>query len=529
MNTIPLQKQTAFKYCTLLLMAVLMLFSSVKAQISVSGGNGLSATYTTFTTSGTGLFAALNASSQAGQVITVTVTGNVTEPATGVALTGAAGMWDLLSISPSGGAARTISGASTTDLFDFSGAQNVIIDGLNTGGNSLTITNTTAGSASTIRFINDAKSIKIRNCTIAGSANASQRAVVLFGTGVATGNDNIRISGCDIGAAGTNYPTNCVFSLGTSLAIDNSSDTLDNNTIHDFYSNTLPSFGIHLNNTNVSSSSSWFVNSNKIYQTVSRTYATANTHQLIALGTGAGHVCSNNTLGFGSSNGTGLFTVTSGTGTTRFVGISVTNSDLTGTPISVQGNTISGFSITSANTNATTSPTFAGIHITAGNANIGTVTGNTIGATTGTGSIAIITTASNGGAIGILMASTGTVNISNNNVGSISVTSATATNALGLYGIYGSAVSASLTVSNNTIGNSTASNMVAGTLGTTTGTTSVGGFIAGSVPTALTVNGNTIRNLISNSSGTSTFVRGIASGTSGTTTSVNIYNNTVRD
>lgn len=52
-------------------------FASVKAQISVSGGSGLSATYTSLTKAG-GLFAALNANAQTGNTIVVSITGDVT-------------------------------------------------------------------------------------------------------------------------------------------------------------------------------------------------------------------------------------------------------------------------------------------------------------------------------------------------------------------------------------------------------------------------------------------------------------------
>ena len=46
-----------------------------------------------------------------------------------------------------------------------SGADNVTIDGLNTGGNSLTIRNTSSTSF-TIRFANDASNNTIQNCTV---------------------------------------------------------------------------------------------------------------------------------------------------------------------------------------------------------------------------------------------------------------------------------------------------------------------------------------------------------------------------
>src|SRR5204862_3240729 len=83
-----------------------------------------------------------------------------------------------ISIKPAGGVARTISGATTagSPMIDFSGADNVTIDGLNTGGNSLTISNTTASATSgtsTIRFVGGATSNTITNSTISGSFSAA--------------------------------------------------------------------------------------------------------------------------------------------------------------------------------------------------------------------------------------------------------------------------------------------------------------------------------------------------------------------
>jgi len=103
--------------------------------ITVSGSNGKDANYTSLTKAG-GAFAALNSITQVGKTITITITADVTDEDGATALTGAAGMWTTLTINPSGGAARIISGSVAKPLIDLSGADNVTINGLNSGGNS---------------------------------------------------------------------------------------------------------------------------------------------------------------------------------------------------------------------------------------------------------------------------------------------------------------------------------------------------------------------------------------------------------
>ena len=69
-----------------------------------------------------------------------------------------------VTINPSG--ARTVLGFSaTTGLIYLNGAKNLIIDGLNSGGNSLTIANTHASNTA-INFVNGANNIIVRNSTI---------------------------------------------------------------------------------------------------------------------------------------------------------------------------------------------------------------------------------------------------------------------------------------------------------------------------------------------------------------------------
>ena len=137
----------------LLTISFIAISTSIFSQnVNVSGaliGNG------TYATLGAA-FTAINGGAQTGATILVDIVGNTTEGAPAV-LNQSTGLWASLTISPSGGASRTINGAIAGHLVDLNGADNVTVDGLNSGGNSLFIINTDGGSAtSTIRFTNDA-------------------------------------------------------------------------------------------------------------------------------------------------------------------------------------------------------------------------------------------------------------------------------------------------------------------------------------------------------------------------------------
>ena len=105
-------------------------------------------------------FAAINGGAQTSATITVDLVGNTTETVSAVLNSGA---WTSLMIQPSGGSARNITGAIAGHLIDLNGADNVMINGLNTGGNALSISNTNTGTVSTIRFINTAINNTITN------------------------------------------------------------------------------------------------------------------------------------------------------------------------------------------------------------------------------------------------------------------------------------------------------------------------------------------------------------------------------
>lgn len=362
------------------------------AQVSVSGGTGLNATYPSLTKSG-GLFEALNANAQTGNNIVVSITADVTTEDGVNSLN--AGAWASVSITPSG--ARIISGTVTGNLINLNGADNVTINGLNSGGNSLTISNAGTGASNTIRFINDASNNTVTNCVLQGSASTTANGVVNFSTGATTGNDNNTISNNTIGAAGSNLPINGIYSAGTSVSVDNSSNTVSGNNILDYFNAGLLSSGITIAATG---NNTWTISNNKFYQTATRIYTTAATHYGIFIGGGDGYTISGNSIGYANASGTGTYTMTSGAAlATRFIGIGIT----AGTTVasSIQGNTIANIYLSSSNTTGTANGSLCGINILGGNVNVGTITGNTIGATTGTGSLYCYQRASGGGIVGI--------------------------------------------------------------------------------------------------------------------------------
>ena len=507
-----------------LIISFLMLFSGIIVQtqaqnVTVNPGAGSYADLSS-------AFAAINAGTHTGAV-TVSIVNNTTETASAVlnaSGTGSASYTSVV-ITPSGDI--TVSGAITGHLIDLNGADNVTIDGLtlnglNIGGNRLTISNTATGASSTLRFINDASNNTIQNCTLQGSTTSL--GVVFFSTGTTTGNDGNNINNCSITEAGTTFPINGIYSLGTSADIDNSGNTINANSISDFFSASSATFGININSFN----STWTVSNNKLFQTATRFYTSGNTHNAIAISSGNGYNIIGNTIGYASAAGTNVYAM-AGTVTTRFIGINLAVG--TTTASSVQGNTITAISLNTSSGASTTNGILCGINITAGNVNVGNVTANTIGASTGVDVIRAIPSASaaNGAVVGINCSSTGTIVIQNNVIGGLTSSGITSAVSGNVFGINVSGVATSINISNNTIGNATADNMRGGALGLTTNSSQVVGINLPSTPTTAIINNNIIRNLSSYGTGISGYARGImtATSTTATTSGWTINNNTI--
>jgi trimeric autotransporter adhesin len=510
---------------------LLVLFFSPEAftQVDVTSSGGTSnASYTTVKAA----FDQLNLGTHTG-IITISISANTTETASAVlnaSGTGAAS-YTSIAISPAGGAARSISGDIAGPLVDLNGADNVTIDGLNTGGNSLTLTNTNTGSsAATIRLIQDATNNVVTRCNIRGSSGAAGTTGVgngviyfAYGTAPAIGNDNNTISNNTIGPAGTNLPLNGIYSLGpVGGVVTSDNNSIINNAIFDYFNPYESSCGIYL----LSSIESWTVTGNNFYQTATRTPINGRTHYAISILSGSGHTINNNFIGGSSPSALGTAYTFAGTAATRFTGIRV----LAGTAAvtNIQGNTIANMSFSTSSGFNAQSGIWCGIDIAAGNVNAGTTAANIIGATSGTDNIRVVSTTTGGQMSAIHYGSTSTIAIQNNIIGSLSLTGATAAVGGHLAGILVTDQTASLTLSGNIIGNTTADNMRCGNNGSSTGISSVSGINLTTVAFGtVAITGNTIRNLSAYGTG-SGFVRGIWTTTSTASTAVySITGNTI--
>ncbi len=409
-----------------------------------------------------------------------------------------------ITIRPETGAtALSITSASTTATLDLNTATNVTIDGRagGTGPAQLSIANTaTAGSA--LRLIDGASRNVIKFCSLQAVNTSTTGGVVLFSTssGV-TGNNGNTLDSCDI-RDGATTPVNGITSIGTAGTNTlNTGNTISNCNIFNFFSATVATNGILVTtNTNLSNTG-WTIANNRIFQTAARTYTTGNSHRGILVNGGSSYTVSGNVIGFAAADGTGTYSMT-GTVTTSFVGIQMSVGNA---PSSIQGNTVSGISLGSNGAG-----TLQGINLGGGSANIGTTTGNTIGAVTGTGALQVTVAGAAGGVfivgLNVFGTAAGTVVVSNNVVGSLTATGSTTLNAnINALQLIGGL----LTVTNNTVGSATTANsiQVTTTGASATGQQAIGMLIATTMP--ITIAGNTVGNLANAGTGTAHLVRGI--------------------
>lgn len=489
----------------------LNLSAQITLNVSTNPGGINNITYTSLTRNG-GAFAALNGQNLAGLTVTITITGNVTNENGANALYG--DTWATFTIQPLG--LRTISGNPNLDMINFyDHVSGVVVNGLNDGTNSLTISNRNAGiNASAIAFYEGSSNNTITNCTITGSSVNETNGVIYFNanyTAPLSGNNNNTISNCNIQAASGGTPTNAIYSAGRTnngIGNYNSGNTITNCLISDFFSPGLNSSGIfiHVGNHN------WTITNNRIFQSASRSFTTNNrTYTGIKIephnnafpipgNYGYDFNISGNIIGFANSSGTGSTIIGGG-----FPGINnkVRGIEIVGvgttSPTSIQNNTIAGFTqSTNRSSTNTLESCFIGIMLGSygtGRFDVGTITGNTIGSLTSS-SITInqaSTTNNTARVYGIFDYSNSSNFINNNNIGGITIqgsgtrsgfTAISATTQTGLLE----------TISGNTIGGPTAAGAI--------NINQTGNYTSYLIQTDLantTITNNTIQNVNSNS------------------------------
>jgi hypothetical protein len=404
-----------------------------------------------------------------------------------------------------------------TSIFNFTGGDNITIDGRAGGAGSsiLTIENTqTAASKYAIQFSGGSTGNTIKYCTIKGSnsnatASATSSGVIMFGSGT---NSTNTIDYCTIKQSGSNYPAVCV----------NSYDATNNNQISITNCNLVnfKYYGIWANGAN---NDNWTITGNSFYADYAQS-GWANVVYMLHIADGTGYTITGNYFGGRAALCGGLaYTLST---SSSLIAIYVANCDAGS--ITISGNYIQNIALTS---------TFAGnqwapFYIAAGAANFtigsaGAGNDNTIGATSGTANIVCTDNAANSASavqyfIGSIL-STGTSTIEYNTVGAVTFNGSNVNVGKKIYGMY--LDKGTLTFSNNTFGNTTSNNIIlspnAGAityiiyvLGTSLGTTTTnsnifrniqnnaaaGAFNIVSALNQLTCNGNTFSGISSASS-----------------------------
>jgi trimeric autotransporter adhesin len=395
------------------------------------------------------------------------VIGDTTETAAAVLNASGSGSASYTSvlIQPSGGA-WTISGAivAGSPLIDLNGADNVTIDGLNTGGNALTIANTTVSATSgtsTIRLIGGATNNTITNATIQGSFSASvatNGGNIFLSTDANTpnGNDNNTISNNNIGPAGSNLPTKGVYSNGstTTTAINNSGNVITGNNIYDYFGAAVTSAGVYI----AGGSTDFTISSNKFYQTATRTQTTGAQHSAIWIAnttSGNNFQITGNTVGYSSAVGTGTYNFVGVSTSSKLIAIYLNIASTTAS--SVQGNTVTAINISGVTGGTGTTAAFVGISVNGGLVTIGNVTGNTIGSLAAADAISLTNNTTAAFEVyGVYYFPSLAANISNNAVGGLGLTNS-GTAALTFYGLRAFTSSSIANVfANNTVGSAAA-------------------------------------------------------------------------
>ncbi|MBP6698157.1 MAG: hypothetical protein KA175_11095, partial [Flavobacteriales bacterium] len=389
-------------------------------NVVVSGALSGNGSYTTLRAA----FVALNGGAQTGSTIMVNINASTTETQPAVLN---AGTWTSVLIKPNGGAARTITGQlAGAPVIDLSGADLVTIDGLNSAGNALTISNTSnASTANTaaIRLVNDASNNLITRCSLRGSStqvsNGLSATVMIMG-GISSGNDGNTISLCDLGPTAAGLAQHHVFAQGSTgtAAIFNSGVTVTQCNIFDYFADGTSSTGILVSVGNTD----WTISNNRLYQTASRTYNGGNNgdhHGILVGTTGNNFQITGNTIGYASSTGTGVYAINSNAYSNPIVkGIEIFE---VGTTVAsnISSNTIAGYNIYARPFYANAAGPFVGIFIRLG---LAVCNGNTIGSLTTTGSISVTSNSPDvSDVLGIICNSTSPFTSNNNNIGGITL------------------------------------------------------------------------------------------------------------
>ncbi len=447
-------------------------------------------------------------------VITLQIVDNTTE--TAIAQIKATNTnWTALNIYPTV-TGKTIAGDMSGDLIQLDSTTNVTIDGrLNATGTTrdLTITNTGGTDLtkpSTINLTHSASNNTIKYCIIKGSGTSYVGTINFAVATKVNGNANNMISNNLITSASeANRSYISVFSWNDpAKGFVTTNNSVINNEFSNYWNLTKGGNAVYLGTGN----SAWTISGNSFYETTSFAGGTANKNfnAIYLNNTGTGFLVSDNWIGGTAAQCAGTALTKTNGGDNGFTAIYL---KVGKTPASIVQNN----SIKNINWSNSASAMWTGIEIWSQVIN---VIGNTVGATTGTGSI-VYTGGGTGAATinGISFCDSISGSCSNNKIGSITTNSIQTT----FYGIYNVSTGIS-TINNNIIGSLKTANSINASSTDTRKPHSLIGIKNYGVAGTNTVSGNTIAN-ITNAANSSSTVRGILSNRSANNVNGNfIYN-----
>ena len=309
--------------------------------------NGVSNAPTSFSTiQDAATYVATNGVTGTGNIILQLQTGYnpANEPAAGItvnAITGTNASRRVI-FRPATGFSATISLAvasnatlllNNVDYIDFDGRPG----GVGTT-QALTFINTSASATaftSALRFANSSKHNRILYCKFTGNS-AVTTSSSNYGSGVIQfvdagagpdGNSFNKIYGCDVN--GNAAAMQLIVSRGstTTIQIENTQDTIARCNLYDNFSNVSANYAVNL----FTGNNGWFIDSNSIYQTATRSFTVQQAHQGIRTAlnfTGEYHDITNNIIGGNAPDGSGTMTLQgSSTNAVGYFGINTQHSE----------------------------------------------------------------------------------------------------------------------------------------------------------------------------------------------------------
>ncbi|MFZ4726358.1 MAG: beta strand repeat-containing protein, partial [Paludibacter sp.] len=281
--------------------------------------------------------------------------------------------------------------------------------------------------------------------------------------------------------------------------------------------------GVASNGINLAANtSSWDITNSSFYETASFVPTASVAYNILQINNTSGinfNVSGNYIGGKAAQCSTGAWTKTNAQNN-AFTAINFSVG--TDSVSNIQNNTIQNISWSNSG-----AATWSGINIADGKVNIGTTTGNTIGASTGTTSITVTGGATATNVYGINIASVDTINCQNNLIGSVIATNSS-TNATNFYGINKTATSGVTTINENIIGSTITANSINASSGSTSNAQSVYGIYNAGTGTVL-INNNTIANVSNGTTNSTAATAGVINGITSTNGTTTISNNTIRN